>query len=472
MVALAVAVTMSMCVPKDAVPGVDTTARTITISKESISVESRKEPLSSSDSRKGEPEANTTVQLIDSSQNNPDAQPSEDAASAVESQSPIQTELPFCESGNHFLSLEAGGAWIDTGVVHQPLSRTPPENEHRHLLCYEHEGYKDTFQWQPPCRSRALPTQESTSSATRSEWPPSIEEAEQRPLQVLLWGDSLQYQIMKATQLRPKDYIPPKRSIQYKIKRHHEVYFVRSSHLIFKSPKSSHCQRKINHHPENFYMEEYASEQELVASVFGNKTYDYIFFNEFAHHGHLTNRIRRCYQAQGLTHQDVLKDALVHFTREMRFIARILRQYFPTTRVYFRTSSPQVYKWAPAEKPLKRVPHALRSFGYADCVDTPSQQNLHLWRCVPTYNAIATAAFVRRGHAILDTAPAMSLRVDAHPCSNQQHRDSYVHWNKSHEDCNHFCAAPGPPDVMVQAMEAEIFAREYEKQQQEKTTIA
>jgi hypothetical protein len=55
----------------------------------------------------------------------------------------------------------------------------------------------------------------------------------------------------------------------------------------------------------------------------------------------------------------------------------------------------------------------------------------------------------------------MSLRVDAHPCSNGKMLETDPEYKLSSIDCNHFCT-PGPSDDMLTAIEVEIFARETE----------
>ena len=78
-------------------------------------------------------------------------------------------------------------------------------------------------------------------------------------------------------------------------------------------------------------------------------------------------------------------------------------------------------------------------------------------------NDIAVKVFGKNGHCVLDTGPTMSMRVDAHPCSNNFKSDPpYEQWARSSGDCNHFCS-PGPPDVMLDAIEAEVADREAEK---------
>jgi molybdopterin-biosynthesis enzyme MoeA-like protein len=77
-------------------------------------------------------------------------------------------------------------------------------------------------------------------------------------------------------------------------------------------------------------------------------------------------------------------------------------------------------------------------------------------------NDIAVKAFTKYGHGVLDSGPTMSLRVDAHPCSNSHSLPTDPNFNQSRGDCNHFCT-PGPPDVMLAAIEAEVLARETEK---------
>ena len=352
---------------------------------------------------------------------------------------PHQGNLTYCQSGNEYLSLTEGGAWIDTGVIKEGYSNAAIQNLHPHMLCYQHEGYKDTYEWQPPCQSRAL----------------SLNYSKVSPIKVLLWGDSLTNQIKNSDTFRrsPK----PRNPIQYKMVQHRESYFINSSNLVWETPNSSSCQDAINANPTNHYMHS-TSEQELISNVFQNVTFDYVFFNHFAHHGHLTARIAEVYAHHNLTRQNLVMDSLKFYEKEMELVARILREHFPTTKAYYRTSSPHVYEWTPAYQPLSNQLVTERS--YADCVGSTAKQNKHLWMCTKTYNAIASAMFSKYGHEILDTAPAMSLRVDAHPCSNKKD-NGYKLFSKSRSDCNHFCH-PGPPDVMLQAIEAEIFAREAE----------
>ena len=352
-----------------------------------------------------------------------------------------KNSLPYCRSGNEYLSLEKGGAWVDTGVTKEEYSPEEiPDKYVTSLLCYQQEGYNDTYSWQPPCRSLALLT-------------PTSNDMKLSPIKVLLWGDSLTTQIWRsATQLRPKDYPKPKFPIKYLKFAHREPFHIQSSNLVFESPKSPFCQETINSNPKGFYLKKYTSEQSIIDDVFKYGTYDYVFFNHYAHHaGHFTKHVWGCYASNNLTWHDLIIDSLNHYTKEMELIARALRENFPTTKVYYRTSSHQVYNFTPAYQPLpkERLPQQT----YADCVESPATKNQHFWRCASTYNAIAMTAFKKYGHGVLDTAPALDLRVDAHPCSS----------NPKSLDCNHFCT-PGPPDVQLQALEAEIFAREAEKQ--------
>ena len=371
------------------------------------------------------------------------------------------SSIPYCDSGNDYMSIAKGGSWVDTGVIHQGYSTEQLSREGVevpvHYLCYQHKGYNDSFAWRPPCRSRAL-LYHHQATTTNTTAPASIK--------VFLWGDSLQIQILRsATFLRPKNYPEPAAlPIEYKMGEHREPYFIPSSGLVFESQQSKDCQDEINNNPDIFYLKNYTTQDDLIADVLGNVTYDYIFFNEFAHYNHMTSRMTKgCFGLQNLTLQDLVIDALAYFAKEMEIIAQLLKTRFPATKVYFRTSTPHTYKWMPAFKPLEKVPMEMDpSFGYEECV---SDAGKHIWRCANAFNQIAKEAFLRYGHQILDTAPAISLRVDAHPCSNNK-TNGYANFNKSRTDCNHFCN-PGPPDVMLQAIEAEIFAREYEKLQRQ-----
>jgi hypothetical protein len=66
--------------------------------------------------------------------------------------------LPYCTSGNHYLSLEQGGEWIDTGIHPEPYYLEQLwDSFHPWFLCYKQTGYSNTYQWKPPCRPLPSP---------------------------------------------------------------------------------------------------------------------------------------------------------------------------------------------------------------------------------------------------------------------------------------------------------------------------
>jgi hypothetical protein len=75
--------------------------------------------------------------------------------------------LPFCQSGNDYLSLEQGGQWLDTHVLWKAYDADQLWGAyHPHLLCYQQTGYSDTFQWQPPCRPLPSPFLDSIAPSS------------------------------------------------------------------------------------------------------------------------------------------------------------------------------------------------------------------------------------------------------------------------------------------------------------------
>jgi GDSL/SGNH-like Acyl-Esterase family found in Pmr5 and Cas1p len=269
-----------------------------------------------------------------------------------------------------------------------------------------------------------------------------------------LWGDSLTNQIYSSQKLERRTR-SHNSGILYTIVQHREPYIVPSA-MPFPGNRSPVCCKQVNANPKKFYLQSFPSEEAWLELVFQNTSYDYVIFNEFAHFGHHTTSLwENCYKDSNLTFSDMMKDAMDYYQQQMERIGWLLQQFFPATKAYYRTSSPPVYPWRPSAKPLPLV-HT--RWTYSDCIDNSMEEN---WKCVHVMNDIATKAFAKYGHGVLDSAPVMSLRVDAHPCSNSKMRTSDPNFEESQADCNHFCT-PGPPDVMLAAIEAEILARETE----------
>jgi hypothetical protein len=74
--------------------------------------------------------------------------------------------------------------------------------------------------------------------------------------------------------------------------------------------------------------------------------------------------------------------------------------------------------------------------------------------CGATFNDISVSDFEQYGYNVLDTTPVLKLRVDYHPCSPFE-----PHTFQSEGDCLHFCVS-GPADTMLEAIQAEVLARE------------
>jgi hypothetical protein len=165
-----------------------------------------------------------------------------------------------------------------------------------------------------------------------------------------------------------------------------------------------------------------------------------------------------CYKAAKRTMADMMKDALKFYEQQLELISLLLRVHYPHIKVYYRTASPQVYKWVPSLTALEQLPSPVSK---NDCVTGGNEKYQYNWGCWDVMNNIAVKAFTKHGHGVLDSGPAMTLRVDAHPCSYPYNYSLSV--PKAQVDCNHFCMPPGPPTNIFDAIETEVFAREEER---------
>ena len=345
-------------------------------------------------------------------------------------------KLDECRSGNEFISVLNGGKWENTSV---PLIL--PSDDARavekidiYKLCYL-RGYTDTIHWNPSCR----PPQNHFFSRS----------ANQRIPKVLLWGDSLTTQIYNECSY-PNDYQKingycERSGIQYGRESHREMYFFPQS-VPFKGRV---CREEVNNSPEQYYLLKIDSEEEFIKGLVNG--YDYVFFNEWAHISFLIEHLHPCYQSHKTGSPHLKEDVLQFYEDNLKHLSKLLADYSPNTKVYYRTSQPQVYRWV-SQKPLKHPPTPISLNKW---INSEFKYNWGSWDVM---NRIAANAFLAHGHNVLDTAPAMSMRVDSHPCSYPYHTEIDP---KVKVDCNHFCT-PGPSLAILDAIEVEVLAREKE----------
>ena len=170
-----------------------------------------------------------------------------------------ESSLPYCKSGNDYYPHPKGGKWIDTGVLHEGYDpENDPDDAHVWIFCYQHEGYKDSFMWQPPCRPLpfALPSSAPNNNTTPQQSQPQQQDGnrnitqQQQTVKVLLWGDSLTNQIYASTKRKMTS------SIEYKFVKHREPYIIPSV-SPFLSATSPECEKAVNANPMGFYLENF-----------------------------------------------------------------------------------------------------------------------------------------------------------------------------------------------------------------------
>jgi hypothetical protein len=288
------------------------------------------------------------------------------------------------------------------------------------------------------------------------------------------------------------------------------------------SPVVPQCSKQIQEYPQAFFFEPYYDDDDdsmdtlvqllrpktpTTTPIEGNNHnhkdyYDYVILNVFSHYSKVVKAMRPCYKKQivalrkrqqsGFSNTTtststsatvvsfrhvMMQELLEYYQQQLKLIGDLMSEHYPQTRFYYRTSPPHVYNWTttttgprppPAMRiqPLIYVPELLQnaSFSHEWCFEHHSK---YLWACSDRMNAMAmdvvvsntsnsnSNSHINHLDSVLDAAPAMSLRVDAHPCSFTPHKYG------SEGDCLHFCM-PGPPDTMLQAIQVEVWAREWD----------
>jgi hypothetical protein len=272
-----------------------------------------------------------------------------------------------------------------------------------------------------------------------------------RTPRVFLFGDSLTKQIMASCNLRIKQRLNAASCLLNGVEYH--FVFARVTYMSsvpFLSVLAPACSELANANAEEHHLFN-KTDEEFLSLIDG---FDYVFFNQFAHVYQFKRAIAPCYKTHNVSSLDMMDELLDFYTAQLLKMSALMKGKTDTngTQFFYRTSPPHVYDWIPASQPLDEVPPFI---SHEDCRrngDTyPS-----MWGCAAMLNDIAVSAFQQYGHGVLDSAPAMSLRVDAHPCSFSPHL------YQSEKDCLHFCI-PGPDDTMLEAIQAEVLARERDR---------
>ena len=229
---------------------------------------------------------------------------------------------------------------------------------------------------------------------------------------------------------------------------HWEPYFISSSDLVLEPPKSKYCQDDINNNPQKYYLKHYTSQDNLLSEILQNVTYDYLLsMSKLINMG--TRRQPRTLVILLRTyHKNIVYWLLALFRQQddgpdCKAVKRSLSNHqgilSSIVATFVQMGSRLQTIWTSTIRDVY-----IR--GLCDELDVCQRLQHHCHHHFWNY-----------GHLVLDSAPAVSLRVDAHPCSNNENN-----LKKSRGDCSYFCT-PGPPDVMMQAIEAEIIACEYNK---------
>lgn len=331
-------------------------------------------------------------------------------------------ELPECKSGNEFLSPEGGYWHREPTMVKNKTMFMNFVSENR-PSCYL-DAYRDEHVWSANCSVPLLRNKKKDQQ-----------------IRVILLGDSLSRQVVAASK-------------QVNLESVNLTLLVLHNPMLktvpFQSTVCKSCAKAISENAKHFRVT-FLDETEFLEQFLD---YDFLFYNEFAHYaGFFQRRLMEYYLNavggdQALDTRQLTDDILDWFKRQMQRKAKLLQTI--QTKVYYRTAPPHATSGTvvregearigqPLKQPTRHVPRE-------ECYDYRSGFGA---LCYSVMNAIATNAFRSHGHSVLDTAPMMSQRVDAHPCWSNQFKEG---------DCLHFCQ-PGPPSVVVAAIFAEVLAR-------------
>jgi hypothetical protein len=357
----------------------------------------------------------------------------------------------YCTSGNEYLSLERGGHWFNSSLVAETPNNNTMGDAKINVLCFL-RGYKEMFEWSPSCdplpnMAVAIKIMDGHDDGNGND--DTLLLPSQRIPRVRLLGDSLTKQIIISCNARINQPWNDARCVLNGIDYH--KFFTRMTYMSsvpFKSVLAPQCSEQAN---ANFSKHALINktDEDFLSLIDG---FDYVFFNHYAHFYNFKRAIAPCYKQHEVKTVDMMDELLDFHKAQLLKVSALMKGQADAvgTRFYYRTSPPHAYEWIPASQPLDEVPPLI---SHADCREKSDSYKV-MWGCAATFNAIGVSAFEEYGHSVLDTAPAMSLRVDAHPCSFAMFG--------SEKDCLHFCV-PGPADTMLEAMQAEVLARERDR---------
>jgi hypothetical protein len=322
----------------------------------------------------------------------------------------------------------------------------------------------------------------------QKETPPPPEQTNNRNPRVLLLGDSLTKQVFLSCSIANGQKYAEERLCHWNgIDYSHEwLRALLLDSILYQSQDAAAqaCARtKVAGHFRRRDMI-YYTEQAVKDLVQG---YDFVFFNQFAWWHIVADYLRPCYDDLEIRSSNATTSAttttttpttdlattelVAFFAAQVNRFAELVASLNDSnnntkaTAFYYRTASPHAFPWVKngtnpvpmllrMMTPLTRVP---APFATVDCIGPDRGGHFH-HQCADPMNDIAIAAFRRHGHAVLDSAPVLNLRVDAHPCSFVVDATLSNNNNDNSDDCLHFCI-PGPAFVVLEAIEAEVYAR-------------
>lgn len=339
-------------------------------------------------------------------------------------------ESRICSTGNDFLNVSKGGRWFPS-----PHWLSPPSNLYsmNHNYACFHKGYRESYVWRPPC----IPWRQPLGIA--------------RIPKVLLLGDSLSSQIYSSCtiatgQAADKFDSCTWNGIEYTLE-FLRILYIDSIPYQSRDELSQSCAHAILSNGTNLHPllgDIPYNERHIVDMVEG---YDLVIFNQFAWWNILAHRLQPCYTNDTLA----MKEFIDFYRSQLDRFAQLMVS--TKARIYYRTASPHAFPWVTEEKlpeaPLLDVPPA---FNVSTCIG-PERGGDKLHKCADTMNEVAVEAFVQHGHSTLDSAPALNLRIDSHPCSFLPDDGS-----TRSIDCLHYCV-PGPTSVVLEAIETEVYSQ-------------
>jgi hypothetical protein len=352
-----------------------------------------------------------------------------------------ETKRTQCSSGSEYLSVTAGGNWIRqrSSFLEVPTNDTGQLRNYKIKLLCSVRGYQELYRWKPACKP-PMPAPKMKNSTVPT---------------VFLFGDSLTKQIIASCNIRTGQLLQKGNctwnGIDYKYLKSF-VAFLTS--VPFSSPHAPECADQLDRNPEEFHLTNYTDS--AFSSLFQN--FDYVIFNQFAHYAAVSSLIAPCYKSMGVAAKHMREDILRFHEQQLTKMSALMRYDCPSTKFYYRTSPPHAYHWTKeSNKPDKTATSPLKGLP-TPITRTECEENTYsnLWGCAYAMNEIAVKIFENDGHSVFDAAPALSLRVDAHPCSFKP----YMYGGE--KDCLHFCM-PGPADTILHAIQTEVFSRENER---------